>query len=87
MKHIDLVSGRVRKHDDSAGGGGAGAAAGLAALGQVLAQGRRVGMGRGRRRQAEAARRLHPVRLPAIVTNVLTLSDCEIYHVTTTGLG
>ena len=78
VKHIDLVSGRVRQHDDDAGGRGAGAAAGLAALGQVLAQGRRVGG-----RQAEAAHRLPPVRLPAIVTNVLMLSDCEIYRVTT----
>ena len=74
----NIFAGRVRQHDDGAGGRGARAAAGLAALGQVLAQGRRLGG-----RQAEAAHRLPPVRLPAIVTNVLMLSDCEIYRVTT----
>ena len=61
----NIFAGRVRQHDDGAGGRGAGAAAGLAALGQVLAQGGRV------ERPPQAAHGLPPVRFPAVVTNVV----------------
>ena len=57
-------SGRVRQLNDSEGGRGARSAAGLAALGQVLAQGGRVG-------QPSTALGLPPVRFPAVVTNGL----------------
>ena len=60
----NIFAGRVRQHDDGEGGRGARRAAGLAALGQVLGQGGRVG----RSRQA-AARGLPPVRLQVVVTN------------------
>ena len=62
---MDFFAGRVRQHDDREGGRGARPAAGLAALGQVLAQGGRVG------RSPQAAHGLPPVRFPAVVTNVV----------------